>query len=73
MAKAKRVEIGFAGGQIAATRLDDDQLSQLRNGLNGEDAWLELSSSDGELLLELRQIVFVKVEGGPASIGFSGS
>lgn len=72
MAKAKRVEIGFAGGQIAAVRLDDDQLSQLRKALGQDDAWLELTSDDGELLLDLRQIVFVKVEGGPASIGFSG-
>ena len=72
MAGTKRVEIGFGGGQVAAVRLSDEQLSRLREALNRGDAWLELSSDDGELALDLRQVVFVKVEGGPASIGFSG-
>jgi hypothetical protein len=72
MAGTKRVEIGFGGGQVAAVRLSDEQLSQLREGLNKDDSWLELSSEDGELALDLREVVFVKVEGGAASIGFSG-
>jgi hypothetical protein len=72
MAPTKRVEIGFGGGQVAAVRLSDEQLSQLREALNRGGSWLELSSDDGELALDLRQVVFVKVEGGPASIGFSG-
>ena len=72
MARTKRVEIGFGGGQVAAVRLSDEQLSQLREALNRGGSWLELSSDDGELALDLRQVVFVKVEGGPASIGFSG-
>jgi len=72
MARTKRVEIGFGGGQIAAVRLSDEQLSQLREGLSKDASWVELSSEDGELALDLRKVVFVKVEGGPASIGFSG-
>jgi hypothetical protein len=71
MARTKRVEIGFGGGQIAAVRLSDEQLSQLREGLSKDASWVELSSEDGELALDLRKVVFVKVEGGPASIGFS--
>ncbi|HYU61613.1 MAG TPA: hypothetical protein VEK39_12710 [Solirubrobacterales bacterium] len=74
MAKqTKRVEIGFGGGQVAAVRLSEDQLVQLRKALGADDAWLELSSDDGDLILDLRQIVFVKAEGGPSTIGFSGS
>ena len=72
MARTKRVEIGFGGGQVAAVRLSEEQLTQLREALDKDDSWLELSSDDGELALDLRQVVFVKVEGGPASIGFSG-
>jgi hypothetical protein len=70
---AKRVEIGFGGGQVTAVRLSEDQLDRLRKAVNHDEAWLELSSDEGELVLDLRQIVFVKVEGGPAKIGFSGS
>ena len=71
MATLKRVSIGFGGGQVAAVRLGDDQLERLRKALNQGDAWLELSSEDGDLTLDLRQIVFVKVEGSAATIGFS--
>ena len=71
MATLKRVSIGFGGGQVAAVRLSEDELGRLRRALGQDDAWLELASEDGELLLDLRQIVFVKVEGSAATIGFS--
>jgi hypothetical protein len=71
MATLKRVSIGFGGGQVAAVRLSEDELGRLRRALSQDDAWLELASDDGELILDLRQIVFVKVEGSAATIGFS--
>jgi hypothetical protein len=73
VANLKRVSIGFGGGQVAAVRLGEDQLERLRTALRQDDGWLELSSDDGDLLLDLRQIVFVKVEGSAATIGFSDS
>ena len=73
MANLKRVSIGFGGGQVAAVRLGEDQLERLRTALSQDDGWLELSSDDGDLTLDLRQIVFVKVEGSATSIGFSDS
>ena len=73
MATLKRVSIGFGGGQVAATRLSEAELERLRKALGQDDAWLELSSDDGELVLDLRQVVFVKVEGSAATIGFSDS
>jgi hypothetical protein len=76
----KRVEIGFGGGQVAATRLTQEQLEGLQKELvssgklSGETAgWYELESEDGAMLLDLRQVVFVRVAGGPQAIGFSGS
>jgi hypothetical protein len=72
MAETMRVEIGFNGGQVAAVRLNQEQLTGLRGALDSGDGWRELTSEDGDLALDLRQVVFVKVEGGPHTIGFSG-
>ncbi len=76
---SQRIEIGFNGGQVAAVRLTQEQLDELRKALESTDklssetaGWLDLTSEDGDLALDLRQVVFVKVEGGPHTIGFSG-
>jgi hypothetical protein len=73
MANVKRVSIGFGGGQIAAVRLSDDELGRLRKGLDDGAEWLDLTSDDGDFSLDLRQVVFVKVEGSASAIGFSGA
>jgi hypothetical protein len=77
---ARRIEIGFSGGQVMATRLTDEQLEALRKALASTDklsseaaGWYQLSSEDGTADLDLRQVVFVKVAGPPHTIGFSGS
>jgi hypothetical protein len=72
MAEAKRVEIGFEGGQVTAVRLTQKQLDGLRKALDDGDGWHDLSSEDGDLAVDLRKVVFVKVEGGAHTIGFSG-
>jgi hypothetical protein len=78
--EAKRIEIGFSGGQVMATRLTETQLGELRAALASSDklssehaGWHELESEDGTVSLDLRQIVFVKVAGPPHTIGFSGT
>ena len=73
MADLKRVSIGFGGGQVAAVRLSDDELERLRKGLGDGGGWLNLTSDDGDFSLNLSEVVFVKVEGSAATIGFSGS
>jgi hypothetical protein len=77
---SRRIEIGFSGGQVMATRLTDEQLEELRKALASTDklsseaaGWYQLTSEDGNADLDLRQVVFVKVAGPPHSIGFSGS
>jgi len=69
---AKRIEIGFAGGQVAAVRLDDDALGALRGALERGQGWHEVEAEDGNLALDLAQVVFVRIEAGEHSIGFSG-
>jgi hypothetical protein len=71
MAESQRIEIGFNGGQVAAVRLNQEQLDGLRRALDGGNGWHELTSEDGDLALDLRQVVFIKVEAGAHTIGFS--
>jgi hypothetical protein len=73
MADLKRVSIGFGGGQVAAVRLGGEELERLRKGVGDGDGWLDLKSDDGDFSLDLSEVVFVKVEGSAAAIGFSGS
>jgi hypothetical protein len=73
MADLKRVSIGFNGGQVAAVRLAEDELGRLRKGLGDGAGWIDLTSDDGDFSLDLGEVVFVKVEGSAATIGFSGS
>ena len=72
-ADTRRVEIGFGGGQVAAVRVAEDELNGLRKALEQGNGWHSLTAQDSELVLDLRQVVFVRVEGGAQSIGFSGS
>ena len=73
MADLKRVSIGFGGGQVAAVRLGGEELERLRKGVGNGDGWLDLRSDDGDFSLDLGEVVFVKVEGSAAAIGFSGT
>jgi hypothetical protein len=73
MADMKRVSIGFGGGQVAAVRLSNEELERLRSSLQGDGGWLDLTSDDGDFSLDVRQVVFVKVEGAATTIGFSGA
>lgn len=76
----KRIEIGFAGGQVMSARLVAKQLEALRKALASTDKlaseaarWYELESEEGAVSLDLRQVVFVRVAAAPHTIGFSGT
>ena len=70
--KPERVEIGFDGGQVIAARLTPDQLKEVRQALERAAGWFDLSTEEGDLALDLRQVVFVRIRGGEHRIGFSG-
>ncbi|UJA18877.1 hypothetical protein HJD18_00760 [Thermoleophilia bacterium SCSIO 60948] len=73
-AEAKRIEIGFDGGQVISVRLTDERVDELRKAVGGPDAgWHDLETADGTLALDLAKVSFVRGSGGGASIGFSGS
>ena len=71
--ETRRVEIGFGGGQVAAARVAEDELAGLRKALEKGEGWHALVAQDAELVLDLGQVVFLRVEGGAQAIGFSGT
>jgi hypothetical protein len=69
---AGRVEVGFSGGQVVAVRLSDDKAKDLRKALEKADGWFDLETEDGEVALDLREVVFVRGAPGEHRIGFTG-
>jgi hypothetical protein len=69
---AGRVEIGFSGGQVVAVRLSDERVKDLRQALDGANGWFDLETEDGEVALDLREVVFVRGAPGEHRIGFTG-
>ena len=69
---AGRVEIGFAGGQVVAVRMNEEKVKDLRKALDKADGWADVETEDGDIALDLRQVVFVRGAPGEHRIGFSG-
>jgi len=69
---AGRVEIGFSGGQVMAVRISDDKLKELRRALDKADGWSDVETEDGTVMLDLREVVFVRGAPGEHRIGFTG-
>ncbi len=72
-AKPERVEIGFDGGQVVAIRLEPEQLADLRKSVEKGQGWQELRADDGEVVIDLSKVVFVRVAAAEHRIGFSGA
>lgn len=69
-AKTGRVEIGFNGGQVIATRLDAKALADLRKAAEGGEGWHQLSGEDGEVSLSLAEVVFIRTDSPEHTVGF---
>ena len=67
----RRGAVGFAGGQVLSLRLSDQQLAELRKTLHeGRERWHEVEAADGAVLLDLGQVVYVRVESDEHRVGF---
>ncbi len=67
----RRAAIGFQGGQVLSLRLTEDQLATLRKTLQeGRDRWSEVEATDGAVLLDLGQVVYLRVESDEHRVGF---
>jgi hypothetical protein len=71
MAEMKRIEVGFAGGQVMSARVTDDTLRELRQAVERRDGWHDLDAEDGPVALETTQVVFIRTAAAPHTVGFS--
>ena len=69
---ARRAALGFAGnGQVLSLRLSDDQLAALRKALqDGRERWHEVEATDGAVLVDLGQVVYLRVDSDEHRVGF---
>jgi hypothetical protein len=67
----RRTALGFQGGQVLSLRLPDEVLNTLRNTLKeGRERWLEVEAADGAVLVDIGQVVYLRVESDEQRIGF---
>jgi hypothetical protein len=67
--RARRISIGFQGGQVLALRVTDEQLKALHKAL-GSAGWHELDTEEGPVRLDLDQVVYVRSESDELRVGF---
>jgi hypothetical protein len=67
----RRAAIGFHGGQVLSLRLSDDALTSLRQTIrDGRERWQEVEAADGAVLIDLGQVVYLRVESDEHRVGF---
>jgi hypothetical protein len=71
MPEMKRIEVGFAGGQVMSARVTDEALSELRQAVERHDGWYDLEAEDGPVAMDTGQVVFVRTAAAAHTIGFS--
>ena len=69
-AEAKRVDIGFSGGQVLPLRMKDGVYDELRKALGGDGAWHTVAAEDSDVSVDLRQVVYVRVDSEQHKVGF---
>ena len=67
----RRAAVGFQGGQVLSLRLSDSQLTELRKVIReGGERWHEVEAADGAVLVDVGQIVYLRVESDEHRVGF---
>jgi hypothetical protein len=66
---ARRVTMGFQGGQVLALRLTDEQLKSLDKAL-GTTGWHEIESEEGPVRVDLGQVVYISADRDDSRVGF---
>ena len=67
----RRTAVGFQGGQVLSLRLSDEVLNSFRDTLKqGKERWLEVEASDGAVLVDIGQVVYLRVESDEQRVGF---
>jgi hypothetical protein len=67
----RRTALGFQGGQVLSLRLSEEVLNSLRVTLKeGRERWMEVEAADGAVLVDIGQLVYLRVESDEQRIGF---
>jgi hypothetical protein len=67
----RRGAIGFQGGQVLSLRLPEEHLDTLQRVLReGRERWHEVEATDGAVLVDLGQVVYLRVESDEHRVGF---
>jgi hypothetical protein len=67
-----RIEIGFDGGQVMGSYVNEQVADDLERALNGDgDGAFALEAEDGRYTLSLRRIVYVKRFAREGRVGFT--
>jgi hypothetical protein len=69
---ARRAAIGFQGGQVLSLRISEEKLTELRKALAQDNGsgWQEVEAADGAVVLDLAQVVYLRVESDEHRVGF---
>jgi hypothetical protein len=69
---ARRAAIGFQGGQVLSLRITEEHLKALREVLTdgSKSGWREVEATDGAGVLDLSQVVYLRVESDEQRVGF---
>ena len=70
--KYRRVDIGFAHGQILAMRLQEDAYQKLHTALSegSGERWQVLDAEDATVSVDVSQIVYVTLDTEKDRVGF---
>lgn len=70
MAEAKKVEIGFEGGQVVPARMTEDELKSLRKQVE-KGGWHDVETDEGVLSIYVGKVAFLRIDSGDHRVGFS--
>ena len=66
----RRVDVGFSGGQVLPLRMRGEEHDGLRRALEDGGGWHLVRTEDSEVAVDLRQVVYVRVETETHRVGF---
>jgi len=71
---SRRVELGLEGGGVLLLTVDDTEVPSLSSALSGARGFHSINSDEGEHLVDLNKVLFMRVLPGEAKsrLGFGG-
>jgi hypothetical protein len=69
---ARRIDIGFKGGQVLPCRVKQEAWEGLRKALedSGSARWHELETADSQVAIDLAEVVYVRLDTEDQKVGF---